>query len=64
MTASLKLKLVKVSTGSVGLDNLYFCAFAALFSGSFQLICTMAERASSFAFCADCSSETGPGKRV
>lgn len=64
MTASLKLKLVKVSTGSVGLDNLYFCAFAALFSGSFQLICTMAERASSFAFCADCSSGTGPGKRV
>ena len=64
MTASLKLKLVKVSTGSVGLDNLYFCTFAALFSGSFQLICTMAERASSFAFCADCSSGTGPGKRV
>ena len=32
MTARLKLKLVKVSTGSVGLDNLYFCTFAALFS--------------------------------
>ena len=31
MTASLKLKLVKVSTGSVGLDNLYFCAFAVFF---------------------------------
>ena len=64
MTASLKLKVSKCSTGSVGLDNLYFCAFAVFCSGSFQLICTMAESASSFAFCADCSSGTGPGKRV